>query len=152
MFLTTSWAVSFPSFPNIRLTYKARYRWVCLKLWPGFREILPIPSRWFKNLLFAAFLLIHPINIVQTNNFVYRTNFVPKPLFSVSLGKLVIPRRDWKQWLCKIMESKQEYYGQCENGKILYRFQFGEESESPGSDIIPSDRCMFQSLWLLYQG
>ena len=47
------------------------------------------------------------------------------------------------------MESKQGYYGQYENGKSLYRFQYGEESESPGYDIIPSDRCMFQSLWLL---
>ena len=44
------------------------------------------------------------------------------------------------------MESKQGYYGQYENGKSLYRFQYGEESESPGYDIIPSDRCMFQSL------
>ena len=76
---------------------------------------------------------------------------MPKPLFSVSLGKPVIPRRNWKQWLCKIkqiMESKHGYYGQYENGKSLhvYRFQYGEESESPRYDIIPSDRCMFQSL------
>ena len=46
------------------------------------------------------------------------------------------------------MESKHGYYGQYENGKSLhvYRFQYGEESESPRYDIIPSDRCMFQSL------
>ena len=47
------------------------------------------------------------------------------------------------------MESEQGYYGQYENNKSLhvYRFQYGEESESPGYDIIPSDRCMFhQSL------
>ena len=41
------------------------------------------------------------------------------------------------------MESKQGYYGQYENGKSLYRFQYDEESESSGYDIIPSDRYMF---------
>ena len=47
------------------------------------------------------------------------------------------------------MESKQGYYWQYENGKSLYWFQYGEESESSGYDIIPSDRYMFQSMWLL---
>ena len=41
-------------------------------------------------------------------------------LFSVSLGKPVMPRRNWKQWLWKILEIKQGYNGQ-------YRFQYGEE-------------------------
>ena len=33
-------------------------------------------------------------------------------LFSVSLGKPVIPKRNLKKWLCKILEGKQSYYGQ----------------------------------------
>ena len=32
---------------------------------------------------------------------VYPPNFV-EPLFFISLGMIVIHRRNWKQWLCKI--------------------------------------------------
>ena len=89
-----------------------------------------VPSEFYLPFMKRSFhisLNSKPLSLCS----VYRTNFVPKPLFSVSLGKPVIPRRNWKQWLCKkrkIMESKEGYDGQYENGKSLYR---GEESESP---------------------
>ena len=91
VFLTTSWVVSFP-FRNISLWFnKARHSWVCLELWSGFREILPIPSHdqydhYFKNLFFAAFLLI--LHIHRMLHLVYRTNVMPKPCFQFPLGNL----------------------------------------------------------------
>ena len=47
--------------------------------------------------------------------------YTPKfctPLSSVSLGTTVIPRRNWKKLLCKILEVNNVYYGRSENNKL----------------------------------
>ena len=35
----------------------------------------------------------------------------------ISLGTTVISRRNWKQWLCKILGVYKGHYGLCENGE-----------------------------------
>ena len=45
--------------------------------------------------------------------------FVPAIVFNFSLVTTVIPRRSWKQWLCKILEVNKVHYRQRENGQLL---------------------------------
>ena len=40
-----------------------------------------------------------------------------QPSSSISLGMTVIPRRNWKQWLCKPLGVSKMHYGLCENGE-----------------------------------
>ena len=39
------------------------------------------------------------------------------PLSSISIGSTVIPRRNWKQWSCKILGLKKVPYGFGGNGE-----------------------------------
>ena len=51
---------------------------------------------------------------------VYSHNFAG-PLSSISFGRTVIPRRNWKQWLSDATFwgiIKVQYYGLCENDKF----------------------------------
>ena len=45
-------------------------------------------------------------------------------VFDFSWDDCEIPRRNWKQWLCKILGGKQGalHYGLCENGG-MYLFE-----------------------------
>ena len=54
------------------------------------------------------------------------------PLFSISLGTIVIPWRNWKQRLCKIL-----HYGQCESCELP------SHREKPASIPYVSVQCRF---------
>ena len=67
----------------------------------------------------------------------------------------IVPRRNWKQWLCTILEINKEYYGLCENGEYKAFVEpchhYGMLSLFPGvSFIVGVVSCLF-SLKCLFQ-
>ena len=71
--------------------------------------------------MFAAFLLINHIHIIINNTTTCLPHkFMHKPCFQFLLENLLIPKKNSKHWLCQILEGKQGYYAECENGKCLF--------------------------------
>ena len=51
---------------------------------------------------------------------VYRKHFMPKRCFHFPMEN--IPKKNWKQRLCKILEGKQGYYGLYKIVNVLQDF------------------------------
>ena len=59
----------------------------------------------------------------------------------------IVPKINWKQWLCKILGINKEYYGLCENGDykafVVPCRHYGMLSLFPGVSFIGRGNCLF---------
>ena len=65
----------------------------------------------------------------------------------------IVPRRNWKQCLCKILEINKEYYGLCETGEyqafVVPCHHYGMLSLFPGVSFMGRGNCLFSLKCLL---